>query len=93
MAREMPPWYIDKNVGIQHFKNDVSLSDEEIATIVQWVNSAPARRSDQMESVSRTGQSYVRSGRFRRRIRTARGGDYEGEFRSAGGVRSAGDGQ
>ena len=38
LAREMPPWYIDKNVGVQHFKNDVSLSDEEIATIVKWVD-------------------------------------------------------
>src|SRR4051812_3680560 len=37
-AREMPPWFIDKNVGIQHFSNDVSLSDEEIATIVNWVD-------------------------------------------------------
>ena len=42
LAREMPPWYIDKNVGVRHFKNDVSLSDEEIATIVKWVdNGAP----------------------------------------------------
>jgi len=39
LLREMPPWYIDKNVGVQHFKNDVSLSDEEIATIVKWVDS------------------------------------------------------
>jgi hypothetical protein len=31
--REMPPWYIDRNVGIHRFKNDRSLSDEEIATI------------------------------------------------------------
>src|SRR5258708_17735779 len=38
-AREMPPWYIDKNVGVQHFKNDVSLSDREIATIVKWADS------------------------------------------------------
>src|ERR1700723_747905 len=38
LAREMPPWYIDKNVGVRHFKNDVSLSDEEIATIVSWVD-------------------------------------------------------
>ena len=37
-AREMPPWYIDKNVGVQHFKNDASLSDQEIATIVSWVD-------------------------------------------------------
>ena len=39
VAREMPPWFIDKNVGIQHFSNDVSLSDQEIATIVKWVDS------------------------------------------------------
>jgi hypothetical protein len=38
VAREMPPWYIDKNVGVRHFKNDVSLSDAEIATIVNWVD-------------------------------------------------------
>jgi hypothetical protein len=38
-AREMPPWYIDKNIGVRHFKNDVSLSDQEIATIVKWVDS------------------------------------------------------
>jgi hypothetical protein len=37
-AREMPPWFIDKNVGIQHFSNDVSLSDQDIATIVKWVD-------------------------------------------------------
>ena len=38
-AREMPPWFIDKNVGVRHFANDESLSDEEIATIVKWVDS------------------------------------------------------
>ena len=37
-TRTMPPWYIDKNVGIHDFKNDVSLSDEEIATIAAWVD-------------------------------------------------------
>src|SRR3989441_5468941 len=26
----MPPWYIEKNIGIQKFKEDVSLSDAEI---------------------------------------------------------------
>jgi hypothetical protein len=31
IAREMPPWFIDKNVGLQHFSNDVSLTDQEIA--------------------------------------------------------------
>jgi len=37
-AREMPPWGIDKNVGIQEFKNDWSLSDAEIARIARWVD-------------------------------------------------------
>ncbi len=37
-AREMPPWFIDKNVGIQHFQNDNSLTDDQIATLVKWVD-------------------------------------------------------
>jgi mono/diheme cytochrome c family protein len=37
--REMPPWFIEKNVGIQKFKDDISLSDEEIAKIGTWVDS------------------------------------------------------
>jgi hypothetical protein len=37
-SREMPPWHIDKTVGIQHFKNDRSLSDEQIATVLAWVD-------------------------------------------------------
>jgi hypothetical protein len=39
ITRNMPPWHIDKTVGIQHFQNDRSLSDEQIATIVRWVDS------------------------------------------------------
>ncbi len=39
----MPPWHIDKTVGIQQFKNDISLSDEQIDTIARWVD---ARRAD-----------------------------------------------
>jgi hypothetical protein len=41
-SRQMPPWNIDKTVGIQSFKNDRSLSDDQIATIVKWAsNGAP----------------------------------------------------
>ena len=36
-TRQMPPWHIDKTVGIQKFKNDRSLNDEQIETIVSWV--------------------------------------------------------
>ena len=37
----MPPWHIDKTVGIRHFANDRSLSDEQIAIIAKWVDSGP----------------------------------------------------
>ena len=37
-ARQMPPWHIDKTVGVQKFKNDMSLTDDQIATIVAWVD-------------------------------------------------------
>src|SRR5438876_8432100 len=35
----MPPWYIEKNVGIQQYKDDFSLSEEEIAKIARWADS------------------------------------------------------
>jgi hypothetical protein len=36
--RQMPPWHLDKSVGIQDFKNDRSLSDDQIETIVRWID-------------------------------------------------------
>ena len=42
-TRQMPPWHIDKSVGIQKFKNDISLSDEQLATIVNWVDQGAPR--------------------------------------------------
>ena len=42
-ARTMPPWFIDKNIGVQGFKYDRSLSDEQIATIVAWVDAGAPR--------------------------------------------------
>ena len=38
-AGAMPPWYVEKNIGIQRFKNDTSLNDEEIAAISTWARS------------------------------------------------------
>ena len=35
----MPPWFIEKNVGVQHFKDDFSLSEVEIAKIATWADS------------------------------------------------------
>jgi hypothetical protein len=37
-TRVMPPWHIDRNIGVQKFKSDPSLSDAEIATITSWVD-------------------------------------------------------
>jgi hypothetical protein len=36
--RDMPPWHLDKTVGIRHYKNDRSLTDSEIALVSQWVD-------------------------------------------------------
>jgi mono/diheme cytochrome c family protein len=41
--REMPPWYIERNVGVRTFKEDASLTDEEIATIGKWVDAGAPR--------------------------------------------------
>ncbi|MDA1371890.1 MAG: hypothetical protein O2971_14155 [Proteobacteria bacterium] len=38
-AGAMPPWYVEKNIGIQDFKEDVSLSDGQIAAISSWARS------------------------------------------------------
>ncbi len=38
-AGAMPPWYAEKDIGIQHFKDDPSLSDAEIAAISAWARS------------------------------------------------------
>ena len=37
-SRQMPPWHLDKTMGIQKYKNDRSLTDTEIDTIVRWVD-------------------------------------------------------
>jgi hypothetical protein len=42
VTRNMPPWHIDKTAGIQKFQNDFSLSDDQIATIVRWVDGSAA---------------------------------------------------
>src|SRR5882672_7484808 len=38
ITRQMPPWHIDPSVGVHDFKNDMSLSDAQIDTIVRWVD-------------------------------------------------------
>lgn len=36
--RMMPPWHINRTVGIQAFKHDRGLTDKQIETIVRWVD-------------------------------------------------------
>ena len=38
VTRQMPPWHLDKTVGIQDFQNDISLSDDQISAIAHWVD-------------------------------------------------------
>ncbi len=42
-GREMPPWFIEKDIGIQQFKDDISLSDDEIATFAAWADAGAPR--------------------------------------------------
>ena len=42
-TREMPPWHIDRTVGIQKFVDDPSLSAGEIDTIVRWADGGAPR--------------------------------------------------
>ena len=37
-TRQMPPWHIDPSVGVHKFKNDMSLTNQQIDTIVRWVD-------------------------------------------------------
>jgi hypothetical protein len=39
----MPPWFIEKDLGIQSFKDDPSLSEVEIAKIAKWADSGAPR--------------------------------------------------
>ena len=39
----MPPWYIERNVGVRQFKEDPSLTDAEILTLSSWVDAGAPR--------------------------------------------------
>ena len=41
--RVMPPWHLDRTVGIQEYQNDISLSDAQIDTVVRWVDAGAPR--------------------------------------------------
>ena len=43
VRRDMPPWHVDQTVGIKEYKDDPSLSDQQIQTIAQWVDGGAPR--------------------------------------------------
>src|SRR6202522_501282 len=43
VTRNMPPWHLDRTVGIQRFQNDFSLSGEQVALIARWVDGGAPR--------------------------------------------------
>jgi hypothetical protein len=60
----MPPWYVEKNIGIQHYKQDTSLNDEQIAIIAAWADNGtpegdPADLPEQRE-FDENGQWTIR---------------------------------
>jgi hypothetical protein len=42
-AGVMPPFYVEKNIGIQKYQNDPSLSELEIAKIAKWADGGAPR--------------------------------------------------
>ncbi|MEE2613037.1 MAG: hypothetical protein VX975_04355 [Acidobacteriota bacterium] len=49
VAGDMPPWHMSKTTGIQKFVNDISLTTEQIDTIVRWVDEgAPLGNPDDL---------------------------------------------
>jgi len=47
-AGTMPPYYLERNVGIQEYKDDIRLSPQEIATLAAWAD-AGAPKGDETE--------------------------------------------
>src|SRR5262245_47371340 len=58
ITRQMPPWHIDPTVGVQQFKNDMSLTQSQIDTIVRWVDQG-APQGDAKDMPSRSEERRV----------------------------------
>ena len=63
----MPPWFIEKNVGVQRFKNDISLNRDEVALIAEWVDAGAPRGNpaDMPPPIDWPDGSHVDGGRAR----------------------------
>jgi len=69
-AGVMPPWYMEKNIGIQKFKDDPSLSDLEIAKVAKWADSGAPRGNP--ATCRRRRATTIPSGTSARRISSSR---------------------
>ena len=84
-SRQMPPWHIDRSVGVQHFKNDMSLTDEQVATIVEWVDQgAPEGQPGRLQGQAGDAGALL-AGRTRR-LRAARSRHHGADADDAGGA-------
>ena len=45
-TKQMPPWHLDRTVGIQEYENGAGLTDEEIETIARWADSGAPKGND-----------------------------------------------
>jgi hypothetical protein len=87
-GRQMPPWYIDRTVGVRQFDNDPSLSDVEIATISRWWMAArragtpPTCRRQRTSKTRKPGTSAspISSSSQRRHTIPATGSDWWGDY-------------
>ncbi len=54
----MPPYYLERDIGIQHVKDDERLSEEQIRLIASWAdNSAPMGRLENMPPLPHFNES------------------------------------
>jgi hypothetical protein len=68
VGRKMPPWPIDKTVGIQQFENDQSLSDAEIDVIARWVDAGAVEGNPADLPAPVKWPDYVNSWRYQERF-------------------------
>jgi hypothetical protein len=45
-AGAMPPWYAEKDIGIQEYKDDPSLTDEELAKVSTWARTGTPKGNE-----------------------------------------------
>ncbi len=63
-TRQMPPWHIDQSIGVQSFKNDMSLSQKQIDTILAWVDAGAPKGDDWQFSIGRNDTWPRKSGQI-----------------------------